>query len=240
MWREDHSPSEASWILIHLPDVHQVLVVRVRLGSWAGACSPFGGKMSPLDSVILSKASAQDWLANNGWYATDIKAIWSDATGLVLQFILHIANCHCEATVCSKAAIGKARKAWVQFPTPQTGQTAGKRRADLLAAMVAAHQHIVSGGVGTPSESARRILPNMHPKIRFIAVHGGEMDIHDSFIERTVATYVLPFTLTNNNITYYQSIPISRLNESQLRTRQKLMDWHGGRGSVQRPHDEQE
>ena len=40
--------------------------------------------------------------------------------------------------------------------------------------MAAVHQHVASEGVGVPAESARKIWPSMHPKIRFMAVYGGK------------------------------------------------------------------
>ena len=139
-----------------------------------------------------------------------------------------------------KRAIGAqstgARKTWDKLPVLGAGKTPEQRRSDMLAAMAAVHRNMVQNGFGAPMEAARKIWPSVYARIRLMSVSGGDIDIHDACCGKEKDIYLMPFTLTDNKIVYYLSLPESRRNTAQLATRRYLSEWKGGRGRIARPH----
>ena len=131
----------------------------------------------------------------------------------------------------------EGKKGVDKLPFLGVGKTSDQRRADMLAAMALVHRNLVCNGLGSPMETARKIWPSIHARIRFMAVGGEDVDIHDACCDATKKLYLMPFILTDNRITYYLSLPESRLSETQMATRRRLLEWRGGRGKIARSHD---
>ena len=106
----------------------------------------------------------------------------------------------------------------------------------MLTAMVSAHRKLFHEGLGSSKETARKIWPNIHARIRFMCVSGGDIDVHDACFDDSQKVYLLPFIVHDNKITYYLSLPESKLSETQLATRHRLKTWKGGRGRIPK-HD---
>ena len=53
-------------------------------------------------------------------------------------------------------------------------------------------------------EVARKIWPSIYPRIRLMAVNGGDIDIHDTCYGSEESVYLMQFTLIDNN---FQSFP---------------------------------
>ena len=219
-------------VVAHDTSNKQVFLVRSPIEPWIPPCWPHEVRAAAANGVLLAKGSAQEWLHVNGWFPSGDGATWQDETGLTLQFVIHMANISSGAQACDRTSIQRAKKAWDRLPLLGAGRTSEQRRDDMLMAMAVVHRNLFRNGLGSPRETARKIWPDIHARIRFMAVSGGDIDIHDACCDKTQKIYLMPFTMTDNRIVYYLSLPESRLSETQMATRHRLRGWKGGRGKI--------